>query len=98
MAKSKKRRRGRAADSRRQAEEERLADERTKKQWDPVGRALVWGDLVFLAASILLERNGLITGQAAGLCTIVSVVLLLIALWLLFGNRKGGGAEAGPRL
>ncbi len=95
MAKNKKRRRSRTAELKRQMEQEKLADEksRAKNRWNPAGRALLWGDLVFLALSSLLEMNGLITDRAAGLCTIIGVVLLLIALWLLFGNRKGKGPE-----
>ncbi len=93
---NKKRRHSRTVELKRQMEQEKLADEksRSKNRWDPAGRALLWGDLVFLAASSLLEMNGLITGQAAGLCTIVGVVLLLAALWLLFGKRRAKG----PRL
>lgn len=96
MAKNKKRQHSRTVDLKRQLEQEKLADEksRAKNRWNPAGRALLWGDLVLLAASSLLEMNGLITDQAAGLCTIIGVILLLIALWLLFGSRKAKG----PRL
>lgn len=95
MAKNKKRRHSRTVDLKRQLEQEKLADEksRAKNRWNPAGRALLWGDLVFLAASSLLEMNGLIAGQAAGACTVIGVILLLIALWLLFGNRKGKGPK-----
>lgn len=95
MAKNKKRQHSRTVDLKRQMEQEKLADEksRAKNRWNPAGRALLWGDLVFLAAASLLEMNGLITGQAAGACTIIGVILLLIALWLLFGNRKGKGPK-----
>ena len=99
MAKSKKRQHSRTVDLKRQLEQEKLADEksRAKNRWNPAGRALLWGDLVLLAASSLLEMNGLITDQAAGLCTIIGVILLLIALWLLFGTKKRGPGR-GPRL
>ena len=95
MAKNKKRQHSRTVDLKRQLEQEKLADEksRAKNRWNPAGRALLWGDLVFLAAASLLEMNGLITDQAAGLCTIIGVILLLIALWLLFGNRRGKGPK-----
>lgn len=95
MAKNKKRQHSRTVELKRQMEQEKLADEksRAKNRWNPAGRALLWGDLVFLAAASLLEMNGLITGQAAGLCTVIGVVLLLIALWLLFGNRKGKSSK-----
>lgn len=96
MAKNKKRRHSRTVDLKRQMEQEKLADEksRAKNRWNPAGRALLWGDLVFLAAFSFLEMNGLITDQAAGLCTVAGVILLLIALWLLFGEGK----EKRPRL
>ena len=99
MAKNKKRQHSRTVDIKRQLEQEKLADEknRAKNRWNPAGRALLWGDLVFLAASSLLEMNGLMTEQAAGVCTIVGVILLLIALWLLFGTKKGGFGQ-GPKL
>lgn len=95
MAKNKKRQHSRTVDLKRQLEQEKLADEksRAKNRWNPAGRALLWGDLVFLAAASLLEMNGLIGDQAAGLCTIIGVILLLIALWLLFGNRRGKGPK-----
>lgn len=95
MAKNKKRQHSRTVELKRQMEQEKLADEksRAKNRWNPAGRALLWGDLVFLAVSSLLEMNGLITGQAAGACTVVGVLLLLTALWLLFGNRKGKGPK-----
>ena len=96
--KSKKRQHSRTVDLKRQLEQEKLADEksRSKNRWDPAGRALLWGDLVFLAAASLLEVNGLISAQAGAACTASAVVLLLIALWLLFGRKRGGGA--GPQL
>ena len=55
---------------------------------NPAGRALLWGDLIFLAAVSLLEANDLISQQVGVLCTVISVVLLLIALWLLFGKNN----------
>lgn len=97
--KNQKRQHSRTVDIKRQLEQEKLADEksRAKNRWDPAGQALLWGDLVFLAASSLLEMNGMITEQVAGVCTIVGVIALLAALWLLFGKKKGGSGK-GPRL
>lgn len=93
MAKKNKKRR-RTADLKRQMEQEKLADEKSKKRWNPAGQALLWTDLVFLAATSLLETRGLISELAGGLCAAIAVIALLIALWLLFGRKKGGG----PRL
>ena len=78
--------------ARRRAEQEKLADEkdRAKKRMDPTARLLLYGDLVFLALFSFLEYKGLISQLTSGLCTIIGVVLLLIALWFQFG-RKGQG-------
>lgn len=99
MAKNKKRQHSRTVERKRQLEQEKLASEKSKNRWNPAGQALLWSDLVFLAVASLLEVNGLISELAGGLCTILAVVLLLIALWLLFGNKKGrGGPGGGPGL
>ena len=80
-------------------QQEKLADEksRAKNRWNPAGRALLWGDLIFLAAVSLLEANDLISQQVGVLCTVISVVLLLIALWLLFGKNNSKFGQ-GPQL
>lgn len=72
--------------------QDQLAASRKKRQWNPAGRALLYLDLVFLALSALLEANDLVSEFVGGLCTVIAVVVLLLALWLLFW-RKGG-----PRL
>lgn len=101
MAKNKKRRHSRTVELKRQLEQEKLADEksRSKNRWNPAGRALLWGDLIFLAVTSLLEVNGLLPPVAAGLSTAIALILLLLALWLLFGPKSGrGGLGGGPRL
>ena len=97
--KNKKRRHSRTVDLKRQMQQEKLADEksRAKTRWNPAGRALLWGDLIFLAAVALLEANDLISQQVGVLCTVISVVLLLIALWLLFGKNNSKFGQ-GPQL
>ena len=97
MAKNKKRRHSRAVYLKRQVEQEKLADERSraKNRWNPAGRALLWSDLVFLAATSLLEANDLISDTASALCTLVGVILLSAALWLLFGNKKRQDGPSG---
>lgn len=101
MAKNKKRRHSRTVELKRQLEQEKLADEksRAKNRWNPAGRALLWGDLVFLALTSLLELNDLLPSVAAAVCTVIGFLLLLIALWLLFGPKSGrGGLGGGPKL
>ena len=53
--------------------------------------------LVFLAAASILYMNHLISEVVSGLCTIIGLILLFAALWLLFG-RKQGGSGRGPGL
>ena len=71
--------------------------ERAKNRCNPAGRALLYIDLVFLAVLSLLEANRLIDRQISGLCTIIGVIVLLAALWLLFGyggkKRPGKGSR-----
>lgn len=98
--KHKKRQHSRTVDLKRQMEQEKLADEkdRAKKRMDPTARLMLLGDLVFLATSALLESKGLISELVSLLCTVVGVILLLTALWLQFGSKKGGkGLGKGPR-
>ena len=101
MAKNKKRQHSRTVELKRQLEQEKLAQEKTrsKNRWNPAGRALLWGDLIFLALTSLLELNGLLPPMATAACTVIGFLLLLIALWLLFGSKSGrGGLGGGPRL
>ena len=92
--KSNKRQRRCTVERKRQLEQEKLAGEkeRAKNRWNPAGRALLYIDLVFLAVLSLLEANRLIDRQISGLCTVIGVIVLLAALWLLFG----GGGKKGP--
>ena len=103
MAKKKnqKRQHSRTVELKRQAEQEKLAGEkdRAKNRWNPAGRALLYIDLVFLAVSALLDANNLVSEFVSGLFTLLGVILLLAALWLLFGNKKGGSSvKKSPRL
>ena len=55
------------------------------------------GNLVALAA--ILEGNGLITPLVSGVVSIFGLVLMVIALWVQFGKKNGGGGGiGGPRL
>ena len=95
--KNDKRRHSFTVERKRQLEQEKLAGERNraKNRWNPAGRALLWSDLVFLAAASLLDANHLISDTASALCTLVGVILLFAALWLLFGNKKGQDGPGG---
>lgn len=99
MAKNKKRQHSRTVDLKRQMEQEKLAGEkdRAKKRMNPAARALLYGDLVFLAAASILDANHLISESVSGVLTIIGVILLIAALWLQFGPKKDG-LRKGPRL
>lgn len=97
MAKNKKRKHSRPVELKRQMEQEKLANEKARsgKRFDPTARALLLIDLVFLAAVSLLDANGMIPQTASGICTVIGVVMLIIALWFQFGPKGRGG---GPKL
>lgn len=87
--------------AKRQAEQERIADEvsRNRKRMNPVARNILLADLVILALAALLERNGLIPPIVSGVVSIFGLVLMVIALWVQFGKKDGrGGGIGGPRL
>ena len=85
----------------RQQEQEKLANERdrAKKRMDPTARLLLYGDLVFLALFSLLEYRGLVSELVSVLCTVIGLVLLLIALWFQFRRPSDrNGPKQGPHL
>ena len=87
--------------AKRQAEQERIADEkdRSRKRMNPVARNILLADLVILALAAILEGNGLITPLVSGMVSIFGLILMVIALWVQFGKKNGGGGGVGgPRL
>ena len=97
--KYKKRQHSPTVAAKRQQGQERLADEKARagKRFDPTARALLLTDLVFLALVSLLDMNDIIPDVVSGVCTVMGVVLLIIALWFQFGNKKDG-PDRGTRL
>lgn len=95
--KGKKRQRSRTVELKRQLEQEKLADQkdRNKKRMDPTARVLLYGDLVFLAVTSIMDAGGVISGLASGICTIIGLVLLILALWFQFRPKD---RIKGPRL
>ena len=87
--KHKKRHSQAVMDAKRQANQAKLADEkdRARKRMDPTARTLLFGNLIFLAVIMLLDRNGLISPLFSGACTIIGVILLILALWFQFGGK-----------
>lgn len=98
--KYKKRQRSFTEEAKRQAQQERLAVEKSRsgKRFNPVARALLLTDLVFLAVVSILDTNGLIPDMVSGICTLTGVALLLIALWFQFGPKDRKGFGRGPKL
>lgn len=97
MSKKKKRHPNSSTAAKNRAAEEALADkkDRDRKRMDPVGRTLLLGDLVFLAICQVLDNKGLLSQTMSNLTTGLSVVVLLLALYFVFGKKKG---SEGPRL
>ena len=63
--------------------------------------AVLYGTLsgpALMALAALLEHNGLITPLISGMVSIFGQVLMVIALWVQFGKKNGGGGGVGgPR-
>ena len=97
--KYKKRKHSVTVTAKRQAEQERIADEkdRARKRMDPTARTLLLGDLVFLAAVSLLDANGMVSGPVFAISTIIGIVLLVAALWFQF-RKKDQWGRSGPKL
>ena len=58
------------------------------KKADPLTRNILISDLVILAASMVLQENGMIGEGMATAVAIVGVIVLIVALYLLFGPQK----------
>ncbi len=97
--KYKKRKHSATVTAKRQAEQERIADEkdRARKRMDPMARTLLLVDLVFLAILSLLDANQLLSPPVSAIGTILGVILLLAALWFQFGKKDKFG-RSGPKL
>ena len=94
MSKKKKNRvRNITSDAQTRTQGAALAEEqkRSGKRLDPAARNLVFMDLIFLAVSELLTRQGIFSPLVSGTCTLLGVGFLLWALWLQFGKKKRNG-------
>ena len=88
-------------DAKSRQKQEQLANDRARygKRLDPTARSLLFGNLVFLAAAGLLSKYGYISDVVTGLCTLLGIALLFLALWFQFGKKRpgNGGGLSGMR-
>jgi len=93
--KNKKRHANSSAAMRQRAENARIADEkdRYRKRMNPIARNILLGDLVFLAATALLEENGIITLQVSNICAVIGALLIPVALYFQFIKKDGGASN-----
>lgn len=102
MSKKKKRRSHSAPGGQNRTQGSPLSEETRSgsKRFKPAARNLLFLDLIFLGVSQLLYSKQLLSQMASGLCTLVGLVLLLLALWIQFGRHEGstGGPSGPPRL
>ena len=98
MSKKKKRRSKPAPSARTRSQGAVLADERKQysKRFKPAARNLLLLNLVFLAVVQLLYSNEMISQTVSGVCTILGVILLFVALWIQFGGGPSGDASPRP--
>ena len=77
-----------------------LADEKKRygKRFKPAARNLLFLNLIFLVVVQLMYSNHLISSLISGVCTIIGIVLLFLALWIQFGGGFSSGSGPSPRL
>lgn len=99
MSKKRKKRHPQSAPSARtRSQGAMLADEQKQysKRFKPAARNLLFLDLIFLAVCQLLYSNQLISPMISGVCTLIGVILLFVALWIQFGNGPSGDSTPRP--
>ena len=98
MSKKKKRHSKPAPSSRTRSEGAKLADEKQQggKRFNPAARNLLLLDLVFLAAAQMLYSSHIISQMFSGICTLIGVILLFLALWMQFGGGPSGDSSPRP--
>lgn len=70
----------------------KLQQTSSSKRMDTLPRNILLSDLVILAASQMMLDKGMISSAMADFVGVVGVIMLIVALFLLFGpqNRAGG--------
>ena len=97
--KHKKRHSNSSAAVRQRAKAARIADDkdRYRKRMNPVARHILFGDLVFLAATAWLEEMGILPTTYSNIFAVIGALLIPVALYFQF-IKKDGGPKGGPRL
>ena len=98
-SKHKKRHSNSSAAVRQRAEAARIADDkdRYRKRMNPIARNILFGDLVFLAATAMLEESGFLPKTYSNFFAVIGALLIPVALYFQF-VKKDGGPKSGPRL
>ena len=93
--KHKKRHSNSSAAVRQRAENARIADEkdRYRKRMNPIARNILLGDLVFLAATALLEQHGIIPTTYSNVFAVIGALLIPVALYFQFIKKDGGASN-----
>lgn len=96
MAQKRKKRHSNAVMAAKQkAKAEAIADQkdRARKRMNPVARNILLGDLVFLAACIWLEQQGLLSQSMNAVTALIGAALIPVALYFQFVKKDGGGSN-----
>lgn len=77
------------------AENARIADEkdRARRRMDPTARTILFGDLVFLAATALLEEKGILPTTYSNFFAVIGALLIPVALYFQFVKKDGGSSK-----
>lgn len=93
--KHKKRHSNSTMTAKKRAKAEAIADQkdRARRRMNPVARNILLGDLVFLAACIWLEQQGLLSESMNNITALIGAALIPIALYFQFVKKDGGSAN-----
>ena len=93
--KRKKRHANSSAAMRQRAENARIADEkdRYRKRMHPVARNILLGDLVFLAATAMLEQYGILPTTYSNFFAVIGALLIPVALYFQFIKKDAGASN-----
>ena len=100
--KNKKRHANSSAAMRQRAENARIADEkdRYRKRMNPIARNILFGDLVFLAATAMLEESGFLPKTYSNFFAVIGAAILalfVLILITLHGKKLGFSGKARRR-